>query len=154
MEFIKAPVRAAMLAGLLLCAALISPGAQALAQTSAQERREIEETVRSWALAWERSDVQRYLAYYAADFVPPRGLSLEAWRAQRVSRVREGQRVIMLRDLSIISAGTAAEARFTQHYVGKQLLGTSQKRLLLVKRGGEWKIREEQVDEERQIARI
>lgn len=138
----------------LTLAALLLVGGTAQAAAPAQEKLEIEQTVRNWALAWERSDVQRYLAHYAADFIPPHGLSLDTWRAQRIARVRAGQRVIMLRDLAIISAGTAAEARFTQHYVGKQLLGTAQKRLLLVKRGSEWKIREEQVDDEREVARL
>jgi len=43
--------------------------------------------VTQWTGAWTRRDVDAYLAFYAADFTVPNGLTRAAWQAQRKSRI-------------------------------------------------------------------
>ncbi|WP_162932505.1 L,D-transpeptidase Cds6 family protein [Solimonas sp. K1W22B-7] len=50
-------------------------------------------SVRDWADAWTKQDVQRFLNHYSESFTPPDGLSLEQWRAQRRSSIARAKKI-------------------------------------------------------------
>ena len=142
---------------LLFCASTLSASATSQSTTNAGEADLVNAAVRGWAQAWDSSDVPNYLAHYAKDFVPAGKLSREQWEQQRRSRLTtKSLRQVLLSDMQITMKAGQAEARFTQHYLDVDLIGTTRKALILVKQNGAWKIREEQVLSEsmarRQIA--
>lgn len=134
---------------------LAAPGVFALSQPAIQgeARLSVEQLVREWARAWDSGDLNRYLSFYASDFVPAGGLSRVQWQQQRRERLSSGPRYVILRDLHVDVAGSTAVASFTQHYMDKHLIGTAEKRLLIVQEKSGWKIRAERVESEHQTRR-
>lgn len=117
----------------------LSPPASALSPTEA--RAAVETTVQNWAEAWSRQDVPAYLSYYAANFVPPRGLDRVAWEAERNRRVQAPRQIkVEVSDLRIDVKGDKAQARFRQRYEADHLKGTYRKTLDLELQDGQWKI--------------
>ncbi|MEC5398667.1 YybH family protein [Uliginosibacterium sp. H1] len=114
----------------------------------------VEDTLRAWASAWDRSDVEAYLAHYADDFVPTGGRSRAEWMQQRRERLQtQPMRHVLISDMSVRYSGELATARFTQHYVDMGLMSTAYKRVILSKRNGSWKIRQELVESEHAVRR-
>ncbi|MFQ5528632.1 MAG: hypothetical protein ACE5GX_20550 [Thermoanaerobaculia bacterium] len=58
-----------------------------------QHLDELQPEVEAWARAWSNQDVDAYLSHYSPDFVPPGGLSREAWEARRRDRLTRPSRV-------------------------------------------------------------
>jgi hypothetical protein len=103
---------------------------------------EVAATVANWAAAWSSQDVEGYLSHYAPDFRPARGLSREAWVAQRRERVARPSSIrVDIADL-FVDVGTADTARavFRQDYAADAYSDTVIKTLSLRNVGGEWKI--------------
>lgn len=133
-----------------------SPGAAGPAQTASvrsrpqpaagsaattEPRAAIEQTVRDWAQAWSRQDVPAYLAFYAANFTPPRGLDRAAWEAQRTERLQGPKQIkVEVSDLRVEIKGDKAQARFRQRYEADHLKGIYSKTLDLELQDGQWKI--------------
>jgi outer membrane protein, adhesin transport system len=77
----------------------------------------ITKQTRDWAAAWERKDVDAYLAFYADSFVPEKSLSKEAWAAQRRSRIEGADKIsLVLQDIKVNVNGTKATSEFLQQY--------------------------------------
>ncbi len=111
------------------------------APTPAEPRTAIEQTIRDWALAWSRQDVPAYLAYYAGNFMPPRGLDRAAWEAERNRRIQTPKQIkVEVSDLRVEVKGDKAQARFRQRYEANHLKGTYNKILDLELQEGKWKI--------------
>jgi ketosteroid isomerase-like protein len=114
-----------------------APAPAAVAETEARE------LVTQWAAAWSARDVSRYLAFYAPDFTPDKGVPLAAWEATRRKRLQAPRSIkVEVRDLRIETAGdNRLIARFTQDYAADAYResGTT-KLLLLTRRDGAWKI--------------
>lgn len=109
-----------------------------------EARVAIEQMVRDWAKAWSRQDVPAYLAFYAANFMPPRGLDRAAWEAERNRRVKAPKQIkVEVSDLRIEVKGDTAQARFRQRYEADHLKGTYRKVLDLALQDGQWKIMRE-----------
>lgn len=118
-----------------------TPASPASATASAEARAAIEQTVHGWAQAWSRQDVPAYLAYYADNFVPPRGLDRAAWEAERRRRVQTPKQIkVEVSDLNIEVKGDKAQARFRQRYEADHLKGTYRKTLDLERQDGQWRI--------------
>jgi len=103
-------------------------------------------TVRDWAAVWGRKDVDAYLAYYADDFRPPNGERHSDWAAQRRTRIDASKRIAV--DIvapGVTVSGDSATVRFTQKYTSDRLAETSEKTLVLARRGDAWKIVQETV---------
>jgi len=114
----------------------------------------VEQAIRSWAQSWDKGDVAQYLAHYADDFVPARSVTHQQWVHQRTARLTlSALRQVLLRDVRVTVNADKAQAEFTQHYLDMYLISTARKRLTLVKRAGDWKIREELVAEEHMAPR-
>ena len=98
--------------------------------------------VETWAQAWAAQRVEDYLACYAADFVPPRGMSRSDWSALRRTRIERPRRIevrISEIETELVSEGRA-RVSFRQAYVSDNYRDTTRKALELTLENGEWKI--------------
>ncbi len=125
-----------------------SPVTTALSdEARAVETARVRDRVRAWARAWSAQDVDTYLSFYSERFRPSRGLSREAWRAQRRRRVGRPDYIEVDVDAVEIEVdGTGyARARFEQSYRSDRLRSTVDKVLELALDAGEWRIVRETV---------
>lgn len=103
-------------------------------------------TVQEWAKSWSNKDVKAYLAFYDKEFQTPRGMSRASWEAQRKERVgKPGNIRVSIETPEAKIEGDVATVRFRQHYDSAGFDSSTTKTLELVKRNGQWKIREERV---------
>ena len=100
-----------------------------------------------WGAAWASRDVKRYLAFYAAGFVPEGGLSREAWVRQREQRLARAASIrIEMQNLSVqMNSPNTAVASFRQLYAADGYRDTSEKILEWRKENGQWLIVRETV---------
>jgi hypothetical protein len=137
----------------------ISATAATLPSASPRDARQVDSeqvdaAVKTWAQSWDRGDVSQYLGQYADNFVPAGGLTRAQWEQQRRQRLKTSAiRHVMLSNVQVAINSDTARAQFTQHYLDMDLMSTARKRLTLVKQGGSWKIREEQIEAERIVRR-
>ncbi len=109
------------------------------------ETSELMKTVTAWAKAWSEQRVEDYLAFYAAGFQPPGGLSRAAWEAQRRQRISAPSRIevkVALRDVRTQSP-TEVEIELLQSYSSNIYSDVVVKTLELVLEAGAWKIARE-----------
>ena len=98
--------------------------------------------VLDWAQAWSEQRVADYLGFYGLAFVPPDGLSRQAWEAQRRERIgRPSWIKLELRELHIVEQQSEQlVVQFTQVYRASNYSDRGVKRLTLVMEDGNWKI--------------
>ena len=125
-------------------AANTRPDAPAAAATEDMQAaaNEVAATVGSWASAWSSQDVEAYLSFYAPDFRPERGLSRDAWVAQRRDRVsRPAAIAVEISDLFVdVGGADTARAVFKQDYSADTYSDTVIKTLSLRRVGGDWRV--------------
>ena len=105
----------------------------------------IRELIARWERAWEGQDLQAYIDCYDPSF-RSRDMDLADWKRhrQKLNRKQDLVRVGIL-DLDIrVLDESRAEAAFKQDYRADDYRDYGLKELLLVKRGGTWKIRKEE----------
>lgn len=109
------------------------------------EKRGGEESVMGWARAWSQQDVDAYLDSYSADFIPPGGLSREAWSEQRRERLKNpGFIKVDIKELEIQPlSNQVASATFKQLYQSDRFSETTRKLLILRLDEGAWRIIQE-----------
>lgn len=88
----------------------------------------------NWAAAWSSQDISAYLSHYSDSYVPPGGLSLSQWKAQREKRLTKPKFIkVKISSAKVTTRGDKqAEVSFTQNYqsdtysdrVGKNILFT------------------------------
>lgn len=111
---------------------------------------EIRGVVAAWAVAWEHRSLETYLAFYSERFVPPGGLTRDAWRAAREQRMSEGaQAVIQLDTLQVSGDRQRANATFSQTFDFEGISSEVVKELELVREREGWRIVREDVIEVR-----
>jgi tetratricopeptide (TPR) repeat protein len=116
------------------------------APASNAEQTAVLDAVKAWANAWSARDVNGYLAAYSSDFVTPRGMSHAKWAAERTERITSKQHIaVKVEAAKVTLNGDRATVQFTQHFSSDKLRSTDQKTLMLIRRDGAWRIREERV---------
>lgn len=105
----------------------------------------------AWAAAWQARDVERYIGFYAPDFVARGARSNAEWAAGRRAVIsRAGDITVTLEDLSVARIGpNTIEARFRQIYRSARGTLESGKSLVWRSAGGGWTIVQETVQRER-----
>lgn len=102
-----------------------------------------------WAADWMGQKVEAYLAAYAAEFQPGKGLSLEQWRAQRRKRLSRPDSIeVHLADFEVqFSAEDRASVTVVQFYRSERYTDTVRKRFQLKHDASGWKIMTEKTIE-------
>ena len=102
-------------------------------------------TVQAWAAAWSAKDVDKYLAFYAAEFAPEGGASRQAWEAQRRSRIGKPKEIrVGVSDVKVVPlAGGRVQVTFEQDYQSDTLSNRATKVLEMAQAKGQWQIRRE-----------
>jgi len=108
---------------------------------------EILRSVRAWAQAWSKQDVDAYLSFYAAEFKTPHGESRADWEQQRRARVGGPSKIkVALRDIKVVRRDERHVAvTFQQAYRSDRFQGRTRKTLEMVRVGDDWRILEEVV---------
>jgi tetratricopeptide (TPR) repeat protein len=106
----------------------------------------ITQTIQAWAKAWSAKNVNEYLAFYSADFRPPKGTRAE-WEKTRRERVAAPKHIeVAVSGLKVtVADDTHATASFRQHYKADTLNNATTKTLTLFKSGEKWLIQQERV---------
>jgi len=109
---------------------------------------EIVSTVKAWAKAWSRQDVDGYLGYYGHHFTAAGGMSRARWSAQRRQRLDRPSFIkVAIEEVKVTFATSdRAVARFRQNYRSNILASKVSKVLQLSRNNGEWKIIRESVE--------
>jgi len=112
------------------------------------ESEELVKTVRAWANAWAKKDVQGYLGYYAQDFKTPKGEARDEWEKARKQRINAPKKIeVGIESPKVsISGDNAASVSFRQNYRSDVIKTSGTKTLVMVKANGKWLIREERVN--------
>lgn len=101
--------------------------------------------LKQWAEAWSAQNVEGYLAAYDAEYLPPNGLTLAQWQAQRRVRLKKPDKIeVMLSDFEVSSSGgTNLTVKLMQRYRSDHYRDSTRKAFILVPRDGAWKIGDE-----------
>ncbi|MFP8966233.1 nuclear transport factor 2 family protein [Pokkaliibacter sp. CJK22405] len=101
-------------------------------------------TIDGWKTAWSAQNADNYLSYYATDFTPADGESLDAWKnGRRSALARPSWIKIELGEPQVAIVDSHAIVRFDQHYQANNYEDKVVKELEMVKENGEWKIKKE-----------
>jgi len=106
---------------------------------------EVLKATRDWAAAWSAKKTDKYLSFYAKDFITPDGMSRSAWEAQRKERIAKPKSIkVEVLDAKVKEQDSKhASASFKQNYRASHLKSSSMKTLVWVKNDGRWQIMEE-----------
>ncbi len=110
-----------------------------------EQNKDIRKMLDSWKKAWEQKDLVAYMSFYDSGF-QSRGMDFKAWKKHR-EKLNQKYRLITvdITDLKIErTSAVMASVRFTQKYEADDYEDEGLKSLLLVKRGKDWKIKEEE----------
>jgi len=117
---------------------------QASVKPRVDQSEQLRNTINLWAASWTAQDVEAYLSFYADSFRPAIGTAAK-WRAQRRIRLKKPKYIrIDLDDIKLTNiAENNATIEFVQRYESNIYKDRTRKRLDLVLRNGQWKIRRE-----------
>ncbi len=120
--------------------------ANASQRRSSDDAKDVQAAVKAWASAWERKDMNAYIASYVPGFSGGDGSS-SRWQDGRRARIVNKTRIsVELSGVTVELVGDdAAKVNFRQDYSADQLNVTGRKELEMVKRNGNWLIRKESV---------
>lgn len=108
-------------------------------------RQEIRDFITAWEKAWEKKDLSAYILCYDKDF-SSRNMTLSEWKSHR-NRLNKKYRTIRvdIKNLKIepLSSGKMARITFIQDYRADNYKDKGNKEILLVRKGKDWKIKEE-----------
>lgn len=125
-------------------APVAQPGFLAMQSTpgDAKQVEEIRAVLEGWRANWMDGRVERYLAYYSSDFVPPRRLTRTQWEKQRRVRVVPERRAqITLSDVRMDFRGDELVTLvLRQDYRSPRYTDSVIKKIQLRREDGVWKI--------------
>jgi len=111
-------------------------------ETIASRKQAVEQKVRLWADAWQRQDVDGYIAAYAPEYRPNSATSHSRWKRQRASRLKKPSFInIELSELKVyLRSDKQAAVRFMQRYSSDNYSDQTHKELELIKLENGWRI--------------
>jgi hypothetical protein len=119
-----------------------TPGLQPV-QSVPERRREVEQALQAWKLAWELGEADTYLRFYDPEY---RGQapSRRDWEKERRARLANRRISVEMEALRIrLLSESDAEVSFVQRYVSASHQDAGAKRLRLRRGGGAWRITDE-----------
>ena len=98
--------------------------------------------VDEWATAWSSQDIDRYLAFYAPEFVPDGGMSRPAWARQREDRLSRPAYIrVTAESVQVLDqASDTPRTVFTQVYASDTFSDQVTKSLTWARSEGSWRI--------------
>jgi murein L,D-transpeptidase YafK len=110
-----------------------------------EDHRELRRVVEVWKKAWEHKDLASYMSFYDSGF-QSRGMDFKAWKKHREKLNQKHRSITVgISNLKIEQPYAAmASVSFTQKYEADDYEDEGLKSLLFVKRGKDWKIKEEE----------
>ena len=110
-----------------------------------EDQKELRRVVEAWKKAWEKKDLASYMSFYDYGF-QSRGMDFKAWKKHREKLNQKYRSIAVgISNLKIEQASAAmASVSFTQKYEADDYQDEGLKSLLLVKRGKDWKLKEEE----------
>lgn len=119
--------------------------APAKAEPAVDVSAEVLKATREWAAAWSAQKSDKYLSFYAKDFITPDGIGRSAWEAQRKERIAKPKSIkVEVQDAKVKEQDSKhASVSFKQSYRASHLKTSSSKVLVWVKNDGHWQITEE-----------
>ena len=108
-------------------------------------QEEIRKFILTWQDAWEEKDLKGYILCYDTGFTS-RGMDLRTWKAHRDKLNRKYRSLnIVIMDLEILPVSNReAKVRFKQIYEADAYQDYGIKNLVVVKKGKDWRIKEEE----------
>lgn len=107
--------------------------------------QEVKDFLSSWKNAWEKKDISGYISCYDNSF-KSRGMDLDGWELHR-RRLNDkyGKINVEISNIKIksLAAGKKVRVTFTQRYKADRYSDKGKKKILLVRKGKDWKIMEE-----------
>jgi murein L,D-transpeptidase YafK len=112
---------------------------------AADDHKELRRVVEAWKKAWEQKNLAAYMSFYDSGF-QSRGMDFKAWKKHREKLNQKSRSITVdITDLKIErTSAVMASVSFTQKYEADDYEDEGLKSLLLVKRGKDWKIKEEE----------
>ncbi len=98
-----------------------------------------------WAAAWSAQDVEGYLAFYSADFIPGGGLNYDEWVRQRRQRLQQPEEILVtLKDVDVRrDTDDVLQLEVVQEYRSERYSDLTRKLFDLRHQDGSWKIERE-----------
>ena len=114
---------------------------------SGRDKEQLAASLKHWAEAWSRQDLDAYFNSYVTDYRPRSGTAHERWRKLREDRIVKPQFInIRISDLSIDKQDADnAVLIFKQHYQSNLLKSAVIKELTFYRTEAGWKIKSERV---------
>ncbi len=105
-------------------------------------RKTLIETMTRWVNAWSARNVPDYLQSYSSKFKPARGVTRDAWVAQRTAAISGAQKIeVSLSDINVnVKGPKSATSTFLQTYRSDSYQDTMQKTLEWENVDGRWQI--------------
>jgi hypothetical protein len=107
-----------------------------------ETRKQVQAAIDAWASAWADQNVDGYLAAYAESFEVPSRQSRRQWEGLRRSRLSRPSRInvtITYDTFEVISADQI-QVDFNQIYDSNLFSDRTNKRLVMIQEGSDWKI--------------
>jgi murein L,D-transpeptidase YafK len=105
-----------------------------------EEARNLETLIHTWAQAWEKKDIDRYMGIYSQQFTS-RGMDYDRWKAYKTRLAKKyGKINVGIENLQIFMANDLILAKFEQTYSTAGFKSQGKKRLYLAKNSDEWRI--------------
>jgi murein L,D-transpeptidase YafK len=107
--------------------------------------KDLKRVIETWKKAWEQRDLATYMSFYDSGF-QSRGMDFKAWKRHR-GKLNQKYRSITvgISNLTIEqTSAVMASVSFTQKYEADDYEDEGLKSLLFIKKGKDWKIREEE----------
>ena len=105
-------------------------------------RKALLDAMMGWVNAWSARNVPGYLQAYSKNFKPQRGLTRDAWVAQRTASISDAQKIeVVLSDINVDVRGPkSATSTFVQTYRSASYQDIVQKTLEWENVDGRWQI--------------
>lgn len=119
-----------------------APDAKQDANSPAALRKALIESISRWVHAWSARNVPDYLQMYSKNFKPPRGVTRDAWDAQRTAAISGAQKIeVSLSDINVdVKGPKSATSTFVQTYRSSSYQDVVQKTLQWENLDGRWQI--------------
>jgi len=105
-----------------------------------QEAEELEKIIEKWRSAWEKKDLEGYMALYSRNF-SARGMDWGRWEAYKRRLGKKYGRIrVAVRDLQLFKINDSLLARFHQTYRADAFESRGEKTLYLVRNSNQYKI--------------